>query len=353
MPRPGPASSATVAWRSSPARRSPPTGSFVASGSRADRLDLDGLAARTPRRGPHVRHGDAPGGPAGTEAIVGGGFVACEFAHVFASLGVQVTQIQRSRGALRAQEEEISRATPSWPGAVTTSGSNRRLGCRRAAGVWPSAEGPGGTPMSRPRPCSSPWAAAPNTTCSTPPPVGMESTRRARRRRPARTTARGVWALGDYLLNPPAQARRQPRGRIVAHNLAVDTGRLDGGPRSWPTDRFPTPSSGTRRSPPSARRRRSSTRPEPPRQQDPAFGDVAYGWALEDTTGILTVHATPDGRILGAHCIGPHASTLIQPLIQAASFGQPALEVARGQYWIHPALAEVVENALFGLPLED
>ena len=28
------------------------------------------------------------------------------------------------------------------------------------------------------------------------------------------------------------------------------------------------------------------------------------------------------------------------------SFGQRAVDVARGQYWIHPALAEVVENAL-------
>ena len=82
-----------------------------------------------------------------------------------------------------------------------------------------------------------------------------------------------------------------------------------------------------------------------------SFGDVAYGWALEDTTGLLTVHADPAGRILAAHAIGPHSSTLIQPLVQAATFGQRALDVARGQYWIHPALAEVVENALLGLPL--
>jgi len=26
-------------------------------------------------------------------------------------------------------------------------------------------------------------------------------------------------------------------------------------------------------------------------------------------------------------------------------------DIARGQYWIHPALAEVVENALLKLPL--
>ncbi|HQV91510.1 MAG TPA: mycothione reductase, partial [Phycicoccus sp.] len=80
------------------------------------------------------------------------------------------------------------------------------------------------------------------------------------------------------------------------------------------------------------------------------FGDVAYGWALEDTSGFLTVHASPvTQQILAAHCIGPMASTVIQPLIQAASFGQKAIDIARGQYWIHPALSEVVENALLGL----
>jgi mycothione reductase len=31
------------------------------------------------------------------------------------------------------------------------------------------------------------------------------------------------------------------------------------------------------------------------------------------------------------------------------SFDLPAQEMARGQYWIHPALPEVVENALLAL----
>jgi len=31
------------------------------------------------------------------------------------------------------------------------------------------------------------------------------------------------------------------------------------------------------------------------------------------------------------------------------TFGLPVTQMARGQYWIHPALPEVVENALLGL----
>ena len=82
------------------------------------------------------------------------------------------------------------------------------------------------------------------------------------------------------------------------------------------------------------------------------YGDVAYGWAMEDTTGFCKVIAERGtGRLLGAHVMGPQASTVIQPLIQAMSFGLGAREMATGQYWIHPALPEVVENALLGLDL--
>jgi mycothione reductase len=47
--------------------------------------------------------------------------------------------------------------------------------------------------------------------------------------------------------------------------------------------------------------------------------------------------------------MGYQASSLIQPLIQAMTFGLTAQDMARGQYWIHPALPEAVENALLNL----
>ena len=55
--------------------------------------------------------------------------------------------------------------------------------------------------------------------------------------------------------------------------------------------------------------------------------------------------------MLGAHLMGEQAATLIQPLIQAMSFGLSVRDMDRGQYWIHPALPEVVENALLALKL--
>ena len=82
------------------------------------------------------------------------------------------------------------------------------------------------------------------------------------------------------------------------------------------------------------------------------YGSVAYGWALEDQHHFAKLLADPQsGRLLGAHVMGPQASSLLQPLIQAMAFGLDARTMARGQYWIHPALPEVVENALLALPL--
>jgi len=74
---------------------------------------------------------------------------------------------------------------------------------------------------------------------------------------------------------------------------------------------------------------------------------------MEDQHGIVKLIANAaTGELLGAHILGHEASLLIQPLIQAMSFGLKVNDMARGQYWIHPALTEVIENALLGLELQ-
>ena len=73
-------------------------------------------------------------------------------------------------------------------------------------------------------------------------------------------------------------------------------------------------------------------------------------WALEDTTSFCKLIADRATRkLVGAHIIGPQSSTLIQQLIQGMATGQTDDEMARGQYYIHPALPELIENALLGL----
>ena len=44
------------------------------------------------------------------------------------------------------------------------------------------------------------------------------------------------------------------------------------------------------------------------------------------------------------------ASILLQPLVQAMTFGQTVEQVATGVVWPHPALTEVVEQVLLEVP---
>jgi mycothione reductase len=77
------------------------------------------------------------------------------------------------------------------------------------------------------------------------------------------------------------------------------------------------------------------------------YGGTAYGWAMVDDTSFAKVIVnTETGMFVGAHIIGPQAATLIQPIIQAMELDTPAEMIARRVFYIHPALTEVVENAI-------
>ena len=71
---------------------------------------------------------------------------------------------------------------------------------------------------------------------------------------------------------------------------------------------------------------------------------------MNDSQGICKLIADrKTGRLLGAHYFGAQASTLIQQMVQVMAFDQDVRDVATKQYWIHPALPELTENALLGL----
>jgi mycothione reductase len=163
-----------------------------------------------------------------------------------------------------------------------------------------------------------------------------------------RTSAPGVWALGDASSDYQLKHVANHEERTVAHNLAHPDDLVASDHRYVPSAVFTHPqlaAVGHTEASARAAGLRFVTALEP-------YGSTAYGWAMEDTTGVCKLLADPDtGLLLGAHLMGEQASTLIQPLIQAMSFGLTVRDMARGQYWIHPALTEVVENALLALPL--
>jgi mycothione reductase len=162
-----------------------------------------------------------------------------------------------------------------------------------------------------------------------------------------RTTAEGIWSLGDASTPYPLKHVANAEARTLAHNLAFP-GDLRPYPHEWvPAAVFTAPQIAT-----VGAREQDLSHKRPYVEAVQEYADVAYGWALHDTTGFCKLYAdAATGTLLGAHIMGNQASLLIQPLIQAAVTGLRLADMARGQYWIHPALTEVVENALLKLGL--
>lgn len=160
------------------------------------------------------------------------------------------------------------------------------------------------------------------------------------------TVADNVWALGDICSPYELKHVANHEARVVQHNLLRPGSPIAADHRYVPHAVFSAPQVAAVGLTERAARDQGLDYVTATQE----YAGIAYGWAMEDTTGFCKVLADPvTGRLLGAHIIGPQASALIQPLVQAMYAGQHVHAVARGQYWIHPALPELVENALLQL----
>ena len=275
--------------------------------------------------------------------IIGGGFIAVEMAHIFSAFGSEVTIVHRGDRLLREMdsdineriteiyanrmnlflETEVSQITHNESFEINLS-SGDLIVCDQllvATGRRPNTD--------------SLDAAAGNIVTS---PSGHIETDAY-----LQTSSKGVWAIGD--ITNPIQLKHLANAdaKIVGHNLCTPDDLL-------PVDRSLSPSA-VFGYPPIA-----SVGLTEKEAQDQGvsyvvairpFADTAYGWAMEDQKSFIKVLMDPLTRLLlGAHLIGPQSPSLIQQLIQGMSLGQTVDEMAKSQLYIHPALPEVIEQAL-------
>ncbi len=281
--------------------------------------------------------------------ILGGGYVAAEFAGVFAAFGTAVTVVNRSDRMLRREDADVAARFTELLGRQ----SDLRLGTTidrvdadGAGRVRAQLVQDGGPP--KPLEAEALLVATgrvPNGDTLDLDAAGIKTDDDGFIMVDDHqlTSADGVFALGDVCSHAQLKHVANHEARVVQHNLLHPDSMITSDHRFVPRAVFAEPQvAGCGLTEAEARERGLSYRIG---RQD--YSETAYGWAMEDHDHFvkIIIDATSD-LIIGAHLIGPHASSLIQPLVQAMSFGQRATDVARGQYWIHPALAEVVENAL-------
>ena len=324
----------------------------LGAGSRPVLPEIDGLAEARPHTSDTImRIAQLPA----SLAILGSGVIAVEMAHIFASLGVEVTLIARSAQLLRAADADVSARLTEILGdrlrletelsttSVRRTGEGIELrGLRDGAEVTVQAEELLVAVGRRPNSDLLDVAAAGIDTAED----GRVRVDEHQRVLGAGEVLEGLWAFGDLSSAEQLKHVANHEQRIVRHNILHPE-------QLRRSDTMPIPS-GVFTHPQIAwvgldeeSARRSGRRVKVAVQE---YASIAYGWAMEDSTGFAKIIADAETtEILGAHLIGPEATTLVQLLIQAMSTGQTARDIATTQYWIHPAMPELIENALLQL----
>lgn len=281
--------------------------------------------------------------------IIGGGFVAAELGHVFGAFGAAVTIAARGPRLLMAEDEQVS--------ARFTELAQRRFrvlldtdataaACDK--GVSVTVERDGRVEELRADTLLVATGRRPNTDLLDVTAGGLDVDEHGHlvTDNSYRTNIEGVWSFGDAANHFQLKHMANAEAHIVAHNLTHPATLRQLVPTLVPHAVFSEP--------PVA----SVGLTEQDARRDGVdhivaikeYGDAAYGWALEDTSSFVKLIADPHTRLLlGAHIIGPQAATLLQPLLQAMMLGQTIDQLAHDVLYVHPALTEVVEQALLKL----
>ncbi|MDP9806548.1 mycothione reductase [Trueperella bonasi] len=284
--------------------------------------------------------------------VLGSGYIAVEMAYVFSALGVNVTVVARSGALLRSQDADISRtytelATGSHgvelnfnstkvehiDGQVhltgVQDGRERTLVADEllvATGRIPNTDQLGlenaGALVEDGRVCADEYQRV----------LGLD-----------RTPIDGLFTLGDassaYMLKHIANHEM----RVVRHNLLNPHDMIKVNHQVVPAAIFGHPQIGTV----GITEQAAADAGIDVVVGIQRYADIAYGWAMEAPEGFAKIVAERETTaILGCHIIGPQAPTLVQLIVQAMATGQTARDIVRAQHWIHPAMPELIENAL-------
>ncbi|MBM3222509.1 MAG: mycothione reductase [Candidatus Tectomicrobia bacterium] len=280
-------------------------------------------------------------------AILGGGYIGAELGHFFSALGTAVTVIHRGDRLLPREDEEISqRFTASYARHC------RVLLQAQAQRVQPATGGitldltVAGTPQQIA--CDALLVATgrtPNTDLLDVARAGIAVNAQGRIVTNAHyeTNIPGIWALGDITNPHQLKHAANADARIVAYNIAHPDSPQRGNDSAMPHAVFSSPQVASV----GLSEREVQATGWPYRVGKRAYSDTAYGWAIDDTESFVKILAHADThQVLGAHILGPHAAILLQPLVNAMRFGETVAQLAHETMYIHPALTEVVEQAL-------
>jgi dihydrolipoamide dehydrogenase len=281
--------------------------------------------------------------------IVGGGFIACEMAHFFSSMGVETIILSRSPRLLKNSEPEISE--------ILTTNLRQRMRVETDIEVTEVGEVNGEIKvlaekdnethefsthilfLATGRKSNADLLKVENT--------GVEVDERGfiKVDESYQTSKPRIWAFGDAIGKAMFKHVANKEAEIVWHGFShdhshpLDYDLVPYAVFSWPQ----VASVGLTEE--EARLRGLNYY-----VGEYNYRDTAKGAAMAEDDGYVKVILEKEGyKILGAHIVGPYAPILIQEVINVMNAGEGTVYPIVDAMHIHPALPEVVQRAFYNL----
>jgi len=277
--------------------------------------------------------------------ILGGGYIAVELGHFFASLGTKVTMINRSGLLLRNEDEEISAKFTE----LAKDQFDLRLDTnvlevyKKGNKVYVDAE--------KNKKRSSVAADAllvatgrkPNSDILD---VGKTNVKITNDGYVAvngfmETNVHGIWAIGDIAGKFLFKHSANMEAEVCARNALNSGSKREANYTAMPHAVFASPQvAGVGMTEQELKQKKITYS-----AGKHLYEHTGMGRAMEEENGFVKALADPDTKkILGCHILGPEASTLIQEVVLAMRNGLTVDQVIDTIH-IHPALPEVVQRA--------
>ncbi|MEF8905593.1 MAG: dihydrolipoyl dehydrogenase [Haloarculaceae archaeon] len=288
--------------------------------------------------------------------VVGGGYIAAELGHFFGTFGSEVTIVGRRPNLLPEADEEVAEAfTERYADRFTVHTGYAATAVSETDGTVTVEARPyeygedGGILEEDPVTVTGDEllvaaGRTPNTDLLDLDAAGVETDDRGfvETDEYLRTTAEGVWALGDIVGEHLLKHSANHEAGAVARNLFGEELRTVDY-TAMPFAVFASPEVagvGAQEGELRAAGREYATRTY-------RYDETARGSAMK-ADGFLKAIIDLDGEILGCHVIGPEASNLIQEVVVAMKAGSGTVRDIRESVHIHPALSEVVQRGFSG-----
>lgn len=281
-------------------------------------------------------------------AVIGGGIIGMEFATIFAAFGTEVSVVERLPSILTGVEPElIRRALPLYRKlglSVTVDASVEEVTWGDDDDLAVHFSTADGKKSVEADAVLLSVGRVPNTEGVWAPDVPLEMNRRAVKVDTAlRTNLPGVYAIGDVALMPQLAHTASMQGEVVVENLKGHETHYDAS--VIPNCVFTIPEiSGVGLTEEQAR----ETHGDAVRTSVFPFAAIARSQILGETAGVVKFVTDAEGKLLGAHILGPRASDLIAELALGMHLGATAADIANTIH-AHPTLPEAVHEAALSI----